>query len=77
MLFAPALSFSTMQEGQSESEKELAKMTDFAINSLEDNDYSNLRQTYEEILKVAAMHLTEKTQKEQLIKLLRICAFIG
>jgi hypothetical protein len=36
-----------------------------------------MRTTYEEVLKLAAMHLSEKTGKEQLVKLLRICSFIG
>lgn len=55
-------------------------MTDFAVDSIDEANAAQLiqlRSTYEEILKVAAMHLSEKTTKEQLVKLLRICAFIG
>jgi len=36
-----------------------------------------MRTTYEEILKVASMHLSEKTNAQILLKLLRICSFIG
>ena len=55
-------------------------MTDFAVSQINENDnqdFVKLRTTYEEILKIAAMNLSEKTTKEQLVKLLRICAFIG
>lgn len=66
--------------GPQTSEQQLQDMTDFAVRQMEDSEASQfvqLRTTYEEILKVAAMHLSDKTSKEQLIKLLRICAFIG
>ena len=34
------------------------------------------RQTFEEILKLSAQSLSNKTEPETLVKLLRICAFI-
>jgi hypothetical protein len=55
-------------------------MADVAIEQINDNnsqEFVRMRNTYEEMLKIAAMHLSEKTSKEQLIKLLRICSFIG
>lgn len=55
-------------------------MTNFAVEQMDENDSKEIvrmRTTYEEVLKLAAMHLSEKTGKEQLVKLLRICSFIG
>jgi HSP90 family molecular chaperone len=55
-------------------------MTDYAIEQMNEKnsqEFVRMRNTYDEMLKIAAMHLSEKTNKEQLIKLLRICSFIG
>jgi HSP90 family molecular chaperone len=55
-------------------------MTDYAIEQMNEKnsqEFVRMRNTYDEMLKIAAMHLSEKTSKEQLIKLLRICSFIG
>jgi len=42
-------------------------MADVAIEQINDNnsqDFVRMRNTYEEMLKIAAMHLSEKTSKE-------------
>ena len=56
-------------------------MTTVAVLNLDDAEASgraliNQRQTFEEILKYAAQSLSNKTEAETLVKLIRICAFI-
>ena len=69
-----------MSTSSKSQEEQLEDMTNFAIGQIDENDsqeFVKLRTTYDEILKIAAMHLSERTGKEQLVKLLRICSFIG
>ena len=74
----------------SPEDKKLASMTSDAASQIDESQAaaaaeehsssrSNLihqRQTFEEILKLSAQSLSNKTEPETLVKLLRICAFI-
>ena len=56
-------------------------MTTSAAEHLDEEETSgraliNQRQTFEEILKLAAQSLSNKTEADTLVKLIRICAFI-
>jgi len=65
-------------------ERKLAVMTQAAAMELDGQEEDGAssraliqqRQTFEEILKLSAQTLSNKTEAETLVKLIRICAFI-
>ena len=65
-------------------ERDLAIRTEAASMQMDMEDDGNIsgralkqqRQTFEEILKLSAQSLSNKTEADTLVKLLRICAFI-